>query len=75
MVDKKALIAALRCSTQEGKYTCNVNRPYRTVEEVKGKFIPLADFKKDGKAYLVGCDCDRMAGDTADLLEAYGEKD
>lgn len=61
------LIAALKCSSQ-AHTKCDENCPYRTLEKTRDDFPIPADVVINGVGYWLGCDCDRMATDAADVI-------
>lgn len=64
------IIKALRCSASVLKkgHSCE-GCPYKFEEAVGGRYRSLADFERDGVLYCIGCDCDKIALDAADMLE------
>lgn len=59
------IIKALRCSTTPGKHDCD-GCPYLVIEKLSGEEAEIF-----GTSELESCDCDKIALDAAELLEAY----
>lgn len=70
MVDRKALIEALKCSIKIPGEKCRDDCPYLVREEIKPDFPMPPDAVIDGIGYWDSCDTNRM---TMDCIEALRE--
>ncbi len=59
------IIKALRCSATPGEHDCD-GCPYLVIEKLSGEEAEIF-----GTSELESCDCDKIALDAAELLEAY----
>ena len=68
-MEKSVIIEALRCTTKVG-VKCRTDCPYRMREQINPEIGIPAEEVIDGVGYWISCDCDMIALDAADALEA-----
>lgn len=76
MKKKEVLINALRCSISHDE-KCDVKCPYRIEEELseEQKDLLPPDVLKDGTAYWITCNSEKIIEDTVVYLEAIKEEE